>query len=146
MEPIFWMILLVLVVIMEVLVPGPTSLWFGAGAITGGVISFFGGTVFWQWFGFIVVTVLIWMMLRPIIKKWKNTPPEKTNIDAFIGKVVQVIETIDNYEETGCAILEGKEWTARSTQDNVIIKEGSLGIVKEISGVKLILEQEREIL
>lgn len=140
MEPSFWVILLVIILVVEILIPGPTALWFGAGAIVGGIFSFFEENMVLQWSGFGVTSAVVAMALRPTIKKWKETPPEKTNVDALIGQLVQVIETINNYEETGTAILEGKEWTARSVDEELVIPEGAMGIVKAISGVKLIIE------
>ena len=136
----FWGIFLFIIFVFEFLTPGPTALWFGAGAIVGGLIDLAGGSVVLQWIGFSIATIIVAMLLRPIMKKWKETPPEKTNIDALIGKIVHVIETIDNYEETGVAILDGNEWTARSVDEELVIPEGAMGIVREISGVKLMLE------
>ena len=140
MNHLYWGILLLILLVFELMTPGPTALWFGAGAIVGGCIAIAGGTVALQIIGFLVTSIVVAMLLRPTIQKWKETPPEKTNVDALIGKIVHVIETINNYEETGVAILEGKEWTARSVDEEVILAEGSMGIVKEISGVKLLLE------
>jgi len=65
---------------------------------------------------------------------------EKTNYQSIIGEVAKVTETIDNYNQSGVAYLEGKEWTARSVQDGVIIEKGALVKVNAIEGVKLMVE------
>ncbi len=140
MEVVYWAVFLFALFVFEVIVPGPTALWFAVGAIVGGIISFLGGSAVLQWSAFVITSIIVAIALRPAMKKWKEMPLEKTNVDALIGKIVNVIETINNYEETGVAMLEGKEWTARSVDEDVILYEGTKGIVREISGVKLILE------
>ena len=67
----------------------------------------------------------------------------KTNCDELIGSVVKVTETVDNFAQTGTAIAQGKEWTARCKSDKDRIEKDSLAKVTAISGVKLILENVR---
>ena len=54
-------------------------------------------------------------------------------------------ETIDNYNQTGGAFADGKEWTARSTEDAVVIKKDALVKVVAIEGVKLMVEPYKRI-
>ena len=54
--------------------------------------------------------------------------------------MAKVIETIDNYNQTGAAFADGKEWTARSNDDAVVIKKDTLVKVTAVEGVKLIVE------
>ena len=68
----------------------------------------------------------------------------KTNCDELIGSVVKVTETVDNFAQTGTAIAQGKEWTARCKSDKDRIEKDSLAKVTAISGVKLILEKCKE--
>ena len=51
-----------------------------------------------------------------------------------------VVETINNIEEKGAVKIDGKIWTARALDDNIIIKEGSKVKALEIRGVKLYVE------
>ncbi len=41
----------------------------------------------------------------------------KTNCDELIGRLLRVTETVDNFEQTGTAIAQGLEWTARCKSD-----------------------------
>lgn len=50
---------------------------------------------------------------------------------------------IDNIEETGTAVLNGQEWTARSNDDAVTIEADTTAEVVAISGVKLIVNHSR---
>ena len=87
-----------------------------------------------------VASILLWIFTRPIAMKYLNLGKEKTNIDSLVGQQAIVTETINNLESLGHAKINGLEWTARSA-DNTIIEAGSVVIVKEISGVKLIVDK-----
>ena len=45
---------------------------------------------------------------------------------------------------TGCAVVNGQEWTVRATEDEKKIAAGTLVKVVNISGVKLIVEEYEE--
>lgn len=81
---------------------------------------------------------------RPFAAKYVNVHHVKTNCDELIGSVVKVTETVDNFAQTGTAIAQGKEWTARCKSDKDRIEKDSLAKVTAISGVKLILEKCEE--
>ena len=51
---------------------------------------------------------------------------------------------MDNIKETGCAIVNGQEWTVRAADNENKIAAGSLAKVVNISGVKLIVEKYEE--
>ena len=44
--------------------------------------------------------------------------------------------------QKGAVVVRGLEWTARSVNDNEIIPEGSKVKVKEVNGVKLLVEKQ----
>ena len=54
----------------------------------------------------------------------------------------RVTMKIDNIEETGTAVLNGQEWTARSNDDAVTIEADTTAEVVAISGVKLIVKPQ----
>ena len=55
-----------------------------------------------------------------------------------------VITKIDNNEPSGVAVVNGQEWTARSADDAVTIPAGTYVLIKEVRGVKLIVEPVSE--
>lgn len=79
---------------------------------------------------------------RPFAKKFINSNRTKTNYEEVIGKLVKVTEKIDNINETGTAVVNGQEWTARAKNPEDIIEAGAIVRVVEITGVKLIVERE----
>lgn len=60
-----------------------------------------------------------------------------------IGKECRVTETINNIAGTGAVYVDGKTWTARSGNDE-IIEAGELVSPIRIEGVKLIVEKVKE--
>ena len=76
---------------------------------------------------------------KPFVKKITSREPEKTNVDAQIGKTTIVTKKIDNISETGEVKLNGVTWSARSINGDCI-DEGSTVIVEKVEGVKLIVK------
>ena len=93
---------------------------------------------------FLAVSFVLLIFTRPFAAKYVNAHHVKTNCDELIGSVVKVTETVDNFAQTGTAIAQGKEWTARCKSDKDRIEKDSLAKVAAISGVKLILEKCEE--
>ena len=63
----------------------------------------------------------------------------RTNADSLIGKKAVVTEQVNNISGEGACKIEGKVWTARSSEEETTFEVGEVAVVKEISGVKLIL-------
>ena len=68
---------------------------------------------------------------------------DKTNADRILGQTAVVIQAIDNRQGTGQIRLMGQVWTARSTQEEEIAA-GETVVVREISGVKAMVERAQE--
>ncbi len=138
---IFWSVIFALCIIVEIISLGLTSIWFAGGALIAGIAALIGATFVIQVLIFIVVSLVLFFTTRPIAKKHFNTEQmEKTNVEGLIGREVIVTSTIDNLHSAGQVKVNGLEWTARST-DNEIIPEGTLVKINEVQGVKLIVSK-----
>ncbi len=135
----FWLALLIIFVVVECLTVGLVSIWFAGGALVAMIFAMAGAGAIWQDIAFLGVSAVLLVLTRPIAKKYLNTKKIKTNYQSVIGEVAKVTETIDNYNQTGVVFVDGKEWTARSTEDTVIMEAGSLVKVASVEGVKLIV-------
>ena len=135
-----WLAFVILFVIAEAMTVGLVSIWFAGGALVAMFVAMAGANVGWQMLAFVVISAGLIFATRPLAKKYINNKKEKTNYKSVIGEVAKVIETIDNYNQTGAAFADGKEWTARSVRDTVILEKGTLVKVVSIEGVKLIVE------
>lgn len=140
MNYVGWLIVFVVFAALELGTMGLTCIWFAIGALAGCVASLLGGNWIVQAIVFIVVTVLVLIFLRPIAIKYINNNAEKTNVDSMAGKTGKVTTEIDNINATGKIIVDGMEWTARSSEGE-IIPEGTLVTVVEIKGVKAIVKK-----
>ena len=136
----FWLALLIIFVIAECLTVGLVSIWFAGGALIAMFFALLGVSTVWQIVVFLVVSAILLIITRPIAVKYINNKKEKTNYQSVIGTVVKVIEKIDNLNQTGAAFADGKEWTARTIEDSIILEKGMFAKVVEIEGVKLIVE------
>ena len=136
----FWLVLLIIFIVAECLTVGLISIWFAGGALIAMFFALLGVSTVWQIVVFLVVSAILLIITRPIAVKYINNKKEKTNYQSVIGTVVKVIEKIDNLNQTGAAFTEGKEWTARAIEDNMILEKDTFAKVIEIEGVKLIVE------
>ena len=136
---ICWLIAMVVFLLFELATVALTTIWFAAGAVVAGIASLFCDSLFIQFIVFLVVSVITLVMFRPSVTKKFNEKTNKTNVDEWIGKRVRIVEKVDNKMNSGCAVLNGQEWTARAQDDNVTFDVGGMATVASISGVKLIL-------
>lgn len=140
MTSIAWLVILAVLIVIEIATLGLTTIWFAAGALVAFLLSLVQGSVFLEVVIFLGISLLMLIFTRPVAVKFFNTKRIKTNYESVIGRVAKVTETINNFNSTGGVSVAGVEWTARAANDNNIIKPGTKVIIKEVSGVKLIVE------
>lgn len=135
-----WLAFVILFVVAECMTVGLVSIWFAGGSLVAMILAMAGAGIGWQMLAFLVFSAGLLVATRPLAKKYINNKKEKTNYKSVIGEVAKVTETIDNYNQTGAAFADGKEWTARSTKDTVVMEKDTLVKVVAIEGVKLMVE------
>ena len=135
-ESILWFVLLVVFLLAEASTVTVVSLWFAAGALAALIISFLSGPLWLQFAVFVVVSVLLLWMLRPIIRKHFKPRVTATNIDAVIGKEGIIILPVNNMMAQGKLMLDGMEWSARSSSGEEI-PENTRVRIDRVEGVKL---------
>ena len=137
-----WLGILVAAIVLEIATTQIVSIWFAVGALAAFIATLAGVQQLWiQIVIFVVVSAIAVIATRPLVKKIINKKAEPTNADMVIGKTGIVTETIDNLAPTGVVKVNGSVWTARSA-DNTVIEAGEKVIIREISGVKLIVIKE----
>ena len=133
-----WLIITVILIAVEIVTLGLTSVWFAGGALIAGLISLTGVHWLVQILVFAVVSTILFVFTRPIATKHFMKNIEKTNVDSLIGKEGVVKQDIDNIEAKGVVKLNGMDWTARSV-DGTKIPAGNKVLVDSIDGVKLMV-------
>ena len=139
---IFWLVLLILCIGVEVLTLGLTSIWFAGGALVAIFAALLQAPIFFQIILFFVVSLAMLFFTRPIAVRYFNRDRVKTNVESMVGRQAIVTGEIDNLKAKGQVTVTGQEWMARSWEDNVKIPEGTVVVVKSIHGVKLIVARQ----
>lgn len=140
---IYWLIVLAVLIFIEILTLGLTTIWFAGGALVAFTVSLFFDNLLLEIILFIVVSLALLYFTRPFVIKYFNPKRTKTNYEGVIGKDALVTITIDNLNANGQVIVDGQEWTARSLEGDIIEKD-TLVKVHGISGVKLLVSIKKE--
>ena len=90
-----------------------------------------------------MVSIVCLAATRPLVKKLLRKDVTATNADRVLHHTAKVTETIDNENTTGAVYIDGKTWTARS-EDGDVIARGSMVTIVRMEGVKLFVRKERE--
>lgn len=141
---ILWLTIFIILLVIELLTVGLTTIWFAVGALAAMAASAAGAGFGLQVIIFLAVSCILLILTRPIALRYLNSHREKTNYESNIGAVIKLTEKVDNLNQTGKGILNGQEWTVRSENDNDILDAGTTAIVTSVSGVKLIVKKYRE--
>lgn len=141
MDGILWMILFVIFLIIEACTVGLTAIWMAGGCLAAFVAQRYGAGFMFQFTVFFIVSLVLFVFTKPFVQKYVNKGHTKTNYEELIGKNAKVTETIDNINNKGTAVLNGQEWTARSSREEEIIEKDTIVKVVRISGVKLIVQK-----
>lgn len=141
MISIVWLVVLAILLVIEFLTLGLTTVWFAGGALIAFLVSLAGGPLWLQILLFLVISVVLLLFTRPLAVKYLNKNVQKTNVDSIPGQKGIVTVTIDNLKAEGQVTIRGMEWSARAKDDN-IIEKGKVVRVLSVEGVKLIVEED----
>lgn len=142
MNSIYWIIVLAILILIEIITLGVTTIWFAGGALVAFIVSLYTHNLLLEIVLFLLVSFALLYFTRPIIMRYFQ--PKIDNIDnpEVIGKDATVICTVDNMKTTGQVEVGGQEWSARSLEGN-IIEKGTRVKIQGISGTKLIVTRSQ---
>ena len=140
MISIVWLVVLAILLVIEFLTLGLTTVWFAGGALIAFLVSLAGGPLWLQILLFLVISVVL-LLFTTLAVKYLNKNVQKTNVDSIQGQKGIVTATIDNLKAEGQVTIRGMEWSARAKDDN-IIEKGKVVRVISVEGVKLIVEED----
>lgn len=144
MDTVFWLILFVVLLIVEIFTMGLTTIWFAGGALVAFLMALLHVGLPFQIIVFLAVSIVSLIMTRPLAVKFFNRERQKTNAESVIGQKAVVLETIDLIHGTGRVEVNGMEWAAKTDQTEDIIESGKIVVVNGIQGVKLIVKEREE--
>ena len=140
MATIIWLVIFVVFLGIEIATLGLTTIWFAGGALLAMLVAAIELPVYVQIPVFLIVSAVLLLFTRPLAMKYFNKERIRTNAESLVGETAVVTETINNIKGMGKAVINGQEWTARSSTDAVEIEKETKAVIVAIEGVKLIVQ------
>lgn len=134
-----WVGLMILFAAVELVTPQLVSIWFAVGSLGALITAALNAQLWLQILIFIVVSVIMIFVTRPLYRRFIKTKLVPTNSDRLIGQAGVVIEAIDNLQGKGSVKVQGQVWTARSENGEPISENTHVTVIR-IEGVKLIVK------
>ena len=145
MAAMYWLILLIVLLALEIATLGLTTIWFAGGALVAFILSMLGVPAVVQWAAFCVVSLLLLFCTRPwAVRYFNDQKKEKTNVDSLMGKTAVVTSEIRNLEGKGEVFVNGLTWTARTEEDSAVVAENTHVEILAVEGVKLIVKVKED--
>ena len=88
---------------------------------------------------FLVSSILLLVLTRPIAIKYFNQERKLTNAESLIGQKAVVIETVDTLHNVGRVEVNGQQWSAKTDEPHEVIEKDAVVSIEGIQGVKLIV-------
>ena len=142
MEPLLWLIVLAVLLIIEAITVGLTTIWFAGGALIAAVLSWMEMGIAVQWGAFLLISLVLLIFTRPLAVRYMNRGMTKTNVDSLIGEKAVVIQEINNLAQTGQVRINDIEWMARTVSDEELIPANTVVEIEAVRGVKLIVKKQ----
>ena len=142
MEAIVWLAVAIVLLVVEIITLGLTTIWFAGGALVACVAAALQADFLVQMMLFLVVSVVMLFITRPVAMRYMNKNRTKTNSESLVGKEAVVLQEINNLKASGQVQLNGIEWTARAENMEDVIEKGAIVCIKKIEGVKLIVTRK----
>lgn len=141
MATTIWIAAIIIFGVAEAATAGLTSIWFVLGGVAGLIAAVCGGPVWLQVGLFFAVSIAALAFTRPLVVKLMKKDIKPTNADRVLNNVGRVTERIDNALPSGAVYIDGKTWTARSADGEVIEPDAAVRVLR-MEGVKLIVQKE----
>lgn len=135
-----WLALFIVLIVIEILTMGLTTIWFAGGALIALLLAFAGFGLPVQIAVFFIVSIILLLLTRPIAMKYFNTERQKTNAESLIGQQALVLADVDTLHASGLVKVNGQEWSAKTEESDGFIPKDSIVSIEGIQGVKLIVK------
>ena len=136
-----WLIVLVACAVIEIASVQLVAIWFCFGSLSAMIGAAFKLRIEWQFVLFFAVSLVLIFCTRPFVRKVLTPKMQRTNADRILDMDGIVTENINNLQSTGAVKVAGQIWTARTAEDDELITVGQRVKIKEIRGVKVIVEK-----
>jgi membrane protein implicated in regulation of membrane protease activity len=136
---LIWLIAALVLAAAEVLTGDMFLLMLGGGALAAaGADWLFGWPIWADGAVFLVVSVLLLVLVRPVLRRRLTPHPAvTTGIKALEGKSALVLDRVARHE--GQVKLDGEVWTARPLNDDDVYEPGEQVTVVHIDGATAVV-------
>jgi membrane protein implicated in regulation of membrane protease activity len=142
MSPVAWIVVACVFGAGELMTTSFFLAPFAVGALVGALVAAIGAGTGLAFAAFLIVSLLMLWVVRPIARAHRSTPPQiRTGTAALVGKHAVVLERIANREAVGCVRIDGEVWTARAYDDDRVIEAGTPVEVVEIRGATALVAE-----
>ncbi len=135
-----WLIAFVVFLVVESMTASLTSIWFAGGALAALVAQVCGAPLRPQLAVFVIVSFILFIMVRPFTARYLHRKKTDTNVDSFAGRKAVVKGRIDNEAGTGTAILAGETWLSRAAVEGETFEPNTVVVITSVSGAKLMVK------
>ncbi len=136
---VIWFVVIILAAVIEMNTMDLSSIWFSAGALFAFIFSLLDAGWIVQVIIFLVVSVSLLILVRPVVKKYLKTNVISTNSDRLVGKVAICTKEIKQGER-GEVKIDGKFWLAVTSGEEDVDVDEKVEVLA-IEGVKLIVDK-----
>lgn len=140
---VLWIIAAVILAVGEIMTMSFFLAPFAGGALLAALVAVGGGGIALSWAMFIVASLVMLLVVRPIARSHRRMPAAiRTGTAALIGRRGMVVERIANDEAVGAIRVEnGEVWTARAYDEDHVIDVGARVEVVEIRGATALVSE-----
>ena len=133
---LFWIVAAVVFGVVESMTVQLVSIWLCLASVVSAVVGYFSNSLWATVVVFVVVSLALLVVTRPLINKKIATKIQPTNADRIIGREAVVTEKINPVENVGQIKIDGQVWSAKSSEP---ISEGETVRIEAIEGVKAVV-------
>lgn len=135
-----WLIISGICFVIEIVTFGFLALWFAIAALIVAFLSLFITNEIAQTTIFLIISAILILFTRPLLKRFTKNDTTVTNVKTIIGKTGIVTKKI-TFLESGLVKIDGDLWTAVLADNSInVVPEGSIVEVLNIDGVKLVVK------
>jgi len=140
---VFWIIAAIVLAVGEMLTLSFFLAPFAGGALLAAIVDAAGGGMVLSWGIFIVASLILLLVVRPIARSHRKMPAQlRTGTAALIGRRGVVVERVNNHEAVGAIRIDnGEVWTARAFDDDESYDIGARVEVVEIRGATALVTE-----
>lgn len=136
-----WIVAAILFFILEVITPGFVLANFGVACVAAGITAWLGGSLVVQVVVFVFACLTSFVTLRPVLRRTllRNEKHTRTNVDAVVGRMGRVTDSIPAAPDAGRVQIDGDNWRAMSVH-GAPIEAGRTVRVVRVDSTTLIVE------